>query len=319
MKSLITGYRGFVGSHLTEHLLSLGEPVLGVHRAASAARRLPDRLATVPALAWDVAGGSPSTAARHAIEAFGPDVIFHLAAMSIPRDCGDVEPTHAAVEANVDALRFVFDLARMLPRRPRIIFASTSHVYGSVAAANPVVAETAPLAPRNAYGRTKLAAEELCLNAVKNEGHDIVTARLFSQSGPRQDGRLMLAEWAAQLVNPDRDSIEVASLDVSVDFLDVRDGVRALRLLALHGQTGANYNIGSGVARTTGDIFRQLQQAAADCRPVCELRPGRRSDPIADIGRLQKATGWAPQLPLVQTLVDVLDDWRRRSASDSNR
>jgi GDP-4-dehydro-6-deoxy-D-mannose reductase len=312
MRSLITGITGFVGSHLAEHLRAAGDAVLGVRRDAGVPMHFdPAVLAGIPIVDWNVGAGEPAAAVRQTIEAFAPDVVFHLAALSIPRDCGTDVPTPAALQTNVEAVRHVVAFTQTLTRRPRIVFASTSHVYAPIDPARPVVAESDPLGPRNAYGKTKLAAEQLLEEAGRRGEADFVVARLFSQSGPRQDGRLMLAEWAAQFVRGD-DPVQVLSLDVTLDFLDVRDGVRALRLLALHGASNGIYNVGSGTARTSGEVFRALQQAAGDERQVQELRPGARSEPIADVGKLVAAAGWSPEVPIERTVADALDDWRRR-------
>lgn len=266
---------------------------------------------------WDV-GDPPSAACRRRIEEFAPDVIFHLAAISIPRDCGDTEPTPLAQRINIDAVGHVLDIAAALPRPPRVVFMSSSHVYAAVATDAPAVAETNPIAPRNAYGKTKWAAEELCRRAASEApsagkpAPNVVIVRSFTMSGPGQDGRLMLAEWADQFVADGAEPIRVVTLDAVIDFLDVRDGVRALRAIALRGAAGGVYNLGSGVPRTSGEIFRLLQQQTGDPRPVIESRPGRRSDPIADVSRLRAAVGWSPQIPPEQTVADLLEDRRRR-------
>jgi GDP-4-dehydro-6-deoxy-D-mannose reductase len=123
----------------------------------------------------------------------------------------------------------------------------------------------------------------------------------------------MLAEWAAQLVRGGDAPIEVISQDVTINFLDVRDAVRAFRLLAERGTAGETYNVGSGTPRTTGEILRRMLEQTGDRRAVRELRPGKRSDPVADITKLKAATGWSPQIPIEQTIADVLADWRRRA------
>lgn len=309
MRALITGISGFVGSHLAEHLRACGDAVLGTITSSPST-------ADAPTVAWNIAE-EPNAATRRQIESFAPDVIFHLAALSILRDCGDAEPTPQAIAVNVDGVRHVLDLAGSLPRRPRIVFTSSSHVYRPVDPANPQVAESSPVEPRSAYGKTKWAAEQLCREAVCDSGLDVVVVRSFAQSGPGMDSRLMLAEWAAQFARGGEQPIDVASLDVTIDFLDVRDAVRALRLLAMQGVAGETYNLGSGVPRTTGEIFALLRRAAGVDRGVRELRPGRRSDPIADVARLQSLTGWRPEIAPEQTVADVLEDWRRRIAADS--
>lgn len=313
MRALITGITGFFGSHLAEHLRAAGDVMLGTRRDFEAPTTFDLAvLDGIPIVDWDLALGAPHAATDRVLREFAPDVVFHLAAISVPRDCGADVPTPAAMKTNVDGVRHVVEFAARLPQRPRIVFASTSHVYAPVDGGGPRVAETSPIGPRNAYGKTKVAAEQILAAAFERGEADTIIARLFGQSGPRQDARLMFAEWAAQLVDPARRSIEVVSLDVTLDFLDVRDGVRALRGLAIGGVSGESYNVGSGVGRTSGELFSALQRIAGDSRNVVELRPGVRSDPIADVTKLVQATGWSPQISPEQTASDVLNEWRER-------
>lgn len=311
MRAFITGITGFVGTHLAEHLQAVGDEVLGTSRSGQARGRTSVGF-TAPILTWDV-GDRPDESLRRTVAEFDPDVVYHLAALSIPRDCGADEPTPPAVRTNVEGVRRVLELAEALPRRPRFVYTSSSRVYAPVDPAAPIVAETHPLAPPTAYGKTKLAGERLCREARRRSGLDVVVARPFSQSGPRMDERLMLAEWAAQFLRGGREPIVVASLDVTIDFLDVRDGVRALRLLAERGAAGETYNVGSATPRTTREIYQLLCGRFDEVREVREFSPGRRTDPIADVTKLRAATGWTPQIPPEQTVADVVADLRRRA------
>ena len=313
MRAFITGTTGFVGRHLREHLLAEGDAVLGSHRGRTAQTDAPASGDDSAPLTWDVALGPPSHEVRRRIETFAPDVLYHLAAVSVPRDCGLDEPTPAAVQTNVEGVRHVLEFVRSLAHRPRVVFLSSSHVYAPAAPAQRLIPESHPTVPRSAYGRTKLAAEAVCREFQARDGLDVVVVRSFTQSGPGQDVRLMLAEWVEQFVCGDAVQAEVVSLDVSIDFLDVRDAVRALRAIALHGAAGGVYNLGSGIPRTTGEIFELLRRQTDDRRAVHELRPGRRSDPIADVKSLQALTGWSPRIPPAQTVADVLADRRKRS------
>jgi GDP-4-dehydro-6-deoxy-D-mannose reductase len=102
----------------------------------------------------------------------------------------------------------------------------------------------------------------------------------------------------------------VLNRDSWFDMTDVRDVARAYRLLAVHGQCGQIYNVGSGRSQRSGDVFDRLLQLADCRRPWIELKPGTRQEPIARIDRLQQATGWQPQIPLDATLRDTLAYWR---------
>lgn len=314
MKALITGITGFVGGHLAQHLLDAGDEVLGASQngAWPADFGLPAPLVTCD-LAFDF-----EPAFISAVETFAPDVIYHLAALSIPTDCGTGnEPNAAAQNMNVAGVERIIRLAAQLPKRPRVMFTSSSHVYGPVDIDRPVVDEDRPCVPRTAYGRTKLAAEDLCYKAVREAEADIVIVRSFPQAGARQDPRLMLAEWSRALAG-DVPELSVGNDNVTVDLVDVRDAVRALRLLALHAASGSAYNVGSGTMRTTGELLALLQRTAGDARPVRARSHERRSDAVADIRRLRAATGWRPEIKIERTVADVWNYWRERIRATSD-
>lgn len=310
MKSLITGITGLAGSHLAEHLLACGDEVIGCAQSGNWNGDAPDHLVEkVDLLPWNVSGPLLSET-RHAIEAFEPDAIYHLAAMSAPADCGDAEPNELAAATNIGGTRAVLDLAASLSSRPRVLFTSTCSVYRAVDADNPRVCESAPLGPASGYGKTKLAAEQEVADAVRRRGVDAIVARAFHHTGPRQMPRFMLPEWAEQFARGGRDPIVVQCRDTYLDLGDVRDVVRAYRLLVEKAKTGAIYNVGTGVCRRSGDVLEMLQDRSADKRPIVELSPGCRQQPIADITQLVATTGWQPCIPIEQTIRDVLSYWQ---------
>lgn len=315
-RALITGVPGFAGSFLAEHLLDCGDSVLGCSPdgdwEASSPAGLRPRVELVP---WDLAlpeGLSPE--GRRRIEEFRPDWIFHLAGLSVPQDCGEDEPSARAAAINVDGTRQVMELAASIEPKPRVLFASTSHVYASVKPEAPKIDETAPVGPWRAYGRTKLAAEREVRRAVDELGCDAIIVRGFLHTGPRQNPRTMLPEWARQFALGGSGPVEVHTRDTMLDLTDGRDVVRAYRLLIRHGQGGRIYNVGSGVAHRSGDVLDILHAMADPGRPIVELRPGFKQDPVADISRLVQCTGWQPEIPLDKTVADTLAWWREHLA-----
>jgi GDP-4-dehydro-6-deoxy-D-mannose reductase len=313
MKAFITGVTGFAGRYLAEHLLAAGDEVLGCSASGVwPADTTEDLRRRVPLLIWDI--GNPqglTDETRQNIAAFAPDVVYHLSALSIPEDCGDTEPTPRAWQVNVEGTSRVLDLAAALQTKPRILFTSTSHVYAPITSADARLDEQAPLGPRRAYGQTKLAAEERVRAAGQSSGLDVLIVRAFQHTGPHQGPRMMLPQWARQFAQSTGKPVEVYNRDTYIDLTDVRDVVRAYRLLALHGQTSETYNVGSGISRRTGDILEILLRVAGS-REIVELRPGRRQDPIADIRRLSSQTSWQPQISIEQTVRDTLDFWQGR-------
>lgn len=311
MKAIITGINGFVGAHLAEHLLANGDVVLGFVRGHADDVQLPASLrGAVTVHAWDLAVGSqPPEEVCRVAETFVPQVIYHLAAVSMPADC-ESDPALAEV-INLGGTRAVMRLAASLTSCPRVVFISSAKVYALPADPMQRVDESAPLAPRNVYGRTKLAGEHVVAHAVAHWGVDAVVARAFQHIGPGQLPPMMLPSWCEQYRRPGNDPVRVYTRDAVLDVTDVRDVVGAYRLLARHGTTGGRYNVGSGIARRSGDVLDLLRHLADPARPVVETRPGIQYNVLADPRRLRDQTGWEPRIALDQTVADTWQWWCR--------
>ena len=316
-RALITGVTGFVGGVLARHLLDRGDAVLGCSPDGSWESNSPEDLFDqVELVDWDLADEAPvPEQTRRRIEAFRPDCIYHLAAMSVPIDCGNNDPLPQATAVNVGGTQRVLRLARSLTGSPtpgpRILFTSSSHVYAPVSSRSPRVDETAPLGPRGGYGQTKLAAETEVRRAVECDGCDAVIARSFPHTGPRQDLPLILPQWASQFATGGLDPVKVHTCDAMIDLSDARDIVRAYRLLVERGRRGEVYNVGSGKSVRSGHLLEILRRMAEPDRPVVELHPGHKQDPIADISRLVQCTQWHAMIPLETTVADTLAWWRQ--------
>ena len=315
-RALITGISGFAGGFLAEHLLQAGDTVAGCSPDGTWLPGTPevlrDRAEIIP---WDLTSpGGPSEENRRRIREYGPEVIYHLAALSVPEVCGHRQPTPQATAVNVDGTRRVLQLAVSLPSPPRVLFVSSSKVYAPVTRQSPRVDESFPLDPRNGYGLTKLRAEREVARAIREHGCDAIVVRAFQHAGPRQDPRMMLSQWARQFARGGPGPVEIFTRDALIDLTDVRDVVRAYRLLVRHGRRGQTYNVGSGTSRRSGDVLDRLRQLADPAREILETQPGFKQDPIADTVRLVRATGWQPVIPLERTISDTLAWWTRQTS-----
>lgn len=309
-RALITGATGFAGRHLADQLAAHGADLLGSTsqgpaRTALSAGGLPMRV--VPC---NFCRPDENDAFLQATQAFQPTEVYHLAGLSIAVDCGSTDPTDVAWQINVEGTRQILALAKTLSPVPRVLVVSSSHVYaGSDAPVN----EEANLAPRNGYGKTKLAAEELARQAF-DAGVPVIIARSFQHTGPGQSYRMMLPEWARQFAQG-AVPVEVHTCGATIDLCDVRDVVLAYQLLMQAGQPGRVYNVGSGIARTSGDVLALLRQVADPNRPIRELRPGKKHDAIADSTRIRNEIGWRPSIPIERTVADTWNFWREQASA----
>jgi len=322
-RALITGVTGFAGGFLAEHLLACGDTVLGCSsggRWTCADGASSETLAArIDLLAWDLSyDQGPDRDTLRRIEQFAPTCIYHLAAISVPEDCGRTEPLPHVLKINLGGTRRVLRLAGSLATRPRVLVVSSSHVYAAPPPEHPAVDETTPLAPRGGYGRSKLLAEQETLRAVDQGLCQAVIARSFPHAGPRQSPRRMLSQWARQFARATDQPVEIQTRNAWIDLSDVRDVVRAYRLLVEHGRSGEVYNVGSGVCLTSGEVFDLMYRLAGSNRAVRETAAGFKQDPIADISRLRARTGWDARVPLERTVGDTLAWWREQPADGPN-
>jgi GDP-4-dehydro-6-deoxy-D-mannose reductase len=239
--------------------------------------------------------------------------VYHLAAISLPAVCGSKEPTAAAIATNVGGTRALVNLVESLPTRPRIVFSSSCYVYGAVSRDHPITPENAPEAPNSAYGRTKLAAEQVLLSAARSGGPEVVIARSFQHTGPRQSPLMMIPGWARQLAEPGDQPVHAICLNTFLDLSDVRDVVRAYRMLAIGGHSKQIYNVGSGVCRRSGELLDLMRRLCDSSKSVVESLPGCRQHPVADLTRIKEQIGWQPRIPIEQTLRDVMEDWKQQT------
>ncbi len=311
MRALITGITGFVGQYLTQHLVEAGDQVAGSAFQDPWSDAIAEEIREqVTLFQWDLA--QPLAAqTRQLVRQFAPECVYHLAALSVPAECGESEPSGLAQAVNVEGTRSVMQLAQSLDPPPRVLMVSSAHVYAPVPPDRSLVTEEAALGPSGAYGKTKLAAERICQEAAAS-GLEVIIARAFQHAGPRQLPKFMLPEWAQQFAAPGNAPIQVVSLDSYIDLSDVRDVVRAYRLLLACRGTAGVYNVGSGVAVRSGDVFDQLVRLTGRPADVVQRRPGIRQHPIADISRLQRDTGWSPRIPLSRTIADTLAYFQTR-------
>jgi GDP-4-dehydro-6-deoxy-D-mannose reductase len=301
--ALITGIRGFVGTHLSAHLSQVGWQVYGFDQRAA---RHDGNVFT-----GDIANAD---AFQSALCECRPDIIFHLAGL-----IKSARPEK--LYQNLLGTVALFESLIASEQRPMVVVASSSAVYGAGFSESPI-AETFKPRPVTHYAVSKLAQESAALRYFDAFQLPVVVARMFNLLGPGQSPDLACSAFARQIALAElsgEEEIVTGDLNARRDFVDVRDAVRALALLAEKGRSGQIYNICSGRAVLMRKCLAEMiamSPRQLRVRVVSErLQKNDVPVQVGNVRKLHRALGWQPQISLKQSLFDLLEYWRQRVKS----
>lgn len=310
MRSLIIGGSGFVGGYLSQHLKKCGYEV--------AVTKMPfEQVKDTEMMVYEL-DILDKEAVSKIIDTIQPDLIFHLAAQSsVSVSWKNPELT---IDVNIKGSMNVMEAVHRQEKRMRILLIGSGEEYGRLFPDEIPVSEKQCVRPGNIYAVTKACQNMLGSIYAQVYGLDVLMVRAFNHIGPQQAPLFVVSDFCRQIAEIEAGTrkavIKTGNLNIKRDFTDVRDVVRAYVMLAEKGEAGETYNVGSGHAVSIGDILQIiLEQSSAAIRIETDMKKLRPSDvPVieADIHKMQKITGWEPQIPLEQTIRETLDNWRRR-------
>jgi GDP-4-dehydro-6-deoxy-D-mannose reductase len=311
---LITGITGMIGTHLGELFVQKGYEVAGISRATSASRW------NLEKYDWKHYPGDilDTRFLNKVWSDFQPDWVFHLAAQAYNGLSWEAEDTTYAL--NIQGTRNVFNVTREITPQARLIPACSSAEYGFVSEnLFPIDEDRTPLHPITPYGVSKACTEMMAHQFNKNFGLDVVIPRLFIHVGPNHPPATALQSFAMQLaeikLGLKEPVLRVGNLNSARDFVDVRDGVGALYILAEKGESGQVYNVATGKAWNIGKCLNMLIEISGTKARVehdpNRLRP---SDEALLLGKWEKLEklGWKPEIPFERTLKDIFLNWMER-------
>ena len=297
MRALITGAGGFAGGHLAAHCRASGDDVVEASRRSGTDLR-------------------DAGAARAAVADARPDVVYHLAARAHVGESWE-DPARF-VSDNVGMALNVLEAVRAEAPAATVVAVSSGELYG--APETLPVGEDAPLRPQNPYAVSKTSADLLAGLYADAHGLRVIRPRAFNHAGPGQEPIYAIASFsrqAAEAAERGEDPIRfrTGNPDTRRDYTDVRDVVRAYRLLAERAEPGV-YNVCTGRSTSASELLAMLAAAAGaglDHEVDPELvRAHEVMEVRGDPGRLRAATGWEAEIPLERTLADTVGWWRER-------
>lgn len=317
MRILITGAGGFVGTHLAKHIVENEQ----------------DIQVTGTVFKTDAVNNAFLTESYQAdlrdydrvlevVKTVQPDHIYHLAAQAfVPRS---FEAPWETLETNIRSELNILQACIELGIMPHILIISSAEIYGAVSPEELPLTETSPFRPANPYSVSKVTQDMLGYQYYLSYKLPIMRARPFNHFGPGQSERFVAAAFSSQIARIEaglqEPVLNVGNLSAKRDFTDVRDIVRAYRMIIDKGNVGDVYNIASGKAFSIQyllDTLLSYTKVEIDVRVDPErLRPIDVPEVRGDCTRLHEATGWQPQIAFEQTLHDLLDECRQRNQTN---
>jgi len=300
---VITGGSGFVGTYLQQELTSAWPGVRVV--------------------SWDLPEvdiTDPNTYEAQ-LKELAPDWVVHLAAIaSVPAALKNPVQTEAV---NVGGTKKLIETIQRSSQDTKMLFVSTADVYGMAVAAR--TGEPVPelaldeCEPANPYAQSKLAAEEVVLGLMPKAA---IRVRPFPHIGPGQGLGFVTSDFASQIAAIEAGNqeprIAVGNLEAQRDFTDVRDVVRAYRMLMETGEAGEVYHVASGKPVAIKDVLDALlEMAKVEIEVVQDESRMRPSDVPVLVGsaaKLQGVSSWQPEILLQKSLSDILDWWRQQES-----
>ena len=306
-KWLVTGAAGFIGSHLVETLLRLNQRVVGLDNFATGhAANLNNVRVNVTAAqrrAFRFIEGDITNVKDCQRACRGVDLVLHQAALgSVPRSFADPLGTHAP---NTTGFLNVLQAARKA-KAQRVVYASSSSVYGDVKSSPKVESITGTLL--SPYAVSKMVDELYAQVFSSGYGQELVGLRYFNVFGPRQDPAgayaAVIPRWTQELFCNKQTEI-YGDGKTSRDFCYVANVVQANLLAATAKAAAGNvYNVAVGPRTTLNQLHRQLcKLTGSKAKPVHqEFREGDVRHSLASIRAAKRDLGYAPTHTLEQGL-----------------
>lgn len=314
MKVLVTGIGGFAGSHLADHIFSTTQAeVFGVLRDGETRDNIASHEQKIGLYECDIVDFQPIFRILKEVK---PDIIFHLAGQ--PFVPSSFEHTAETFKVNVIGSINIFEAVKATEIAPRIVVITSGEIYGETDGLAAVHSERSIPRPVNPYAASKTSIDYIAQTYKTFEGLDIVIARPFNHTGPRQRPSFVCSSLARQISIIQKEHAEpvlqVGSVKPRRDFSDVRDIARAYwKLASIDNKDNFIYNVCSGNIYSIEEVIRLFEKITGlEFKLHVEQKRLRGYDIQLLAGSselLQKSTGWRPQIPFEKTLTDLLSMW----------
>lgn len=319
MNVLVTGAGGMVGSHMVELLYNRGDNVIGIwHKNKKNVEQI-----TLPIrfVQCDLRYGY---GIDDIIIDNLPEQIYHLAAQSYPT-VSWVSPAET-IDVNINGTVAIYEAIKKARKYkdpsydPMVVVACSSAEYGEtlneLEGDKVYVKETAELKPLHPYGVSKVGQDLISFQYFMNDHIRCIRARIFNSTGTRKVNDVT-SDFTKRAIEAERTGVyelRVGNLETRRAIMDQRDLVNALMLLAEKGKAGDVYNISSEHIYQMRDIVTMIEEQIGHELKInvdpALIRPTDEKIIVGDVTKLKGDTGWKQNIPMRQTIADMLDYWR---------
>jgi GDP-4-dehydro-6-deoxy-D-mannose reductase len=255
---------------------------------------------------------------KNILSDFKPDVILHLAAIALTTKTSIEEVMEINFNGTLSLFLSILEVQEKIAYNPKIIFISSAEVYGK--SKNPEnIKEEDPFYPTSVYASSKAAGDRLSYQLSQSNNLWTLELRPFPHTGPGQRIGFFVPDMISQIVeveNGKKSEISVGNVDVTRDYLDVRDVVEVYKyFIENEYYQGDAFNISSGKGIKLTEILKILKSLSKKelnfKTDPSRLRKNDNSIFVGNCEKLKNFTGWEPKIPIEQTLKDTLDYYRQ--------
>ncbi len=302
--SIVTGAAGFIGSNLSRTLLEQGETVIGIDHFNDYYDPALKRRNVEPLLAYPGFKLLEADLCRldwPNLLSQDVQVVYHQAAQAGVRASWG-SGFHAYTERNITATQILLEAARQAPGLRRLVYASTSSVYGD--AERFPTSEQVPPQPVSPYGITKLAAERLCFLYQRNFGVPVTALRYFTVYGPGQRPDMAFHKFFRAVLHDEAIPI-YGDGQQTRDFTYISDAVAAnLAAGSVPAAVGQIFNVGGGSRVVLSEVLDTIERIVGQPlrRAHQERAMGDARHTAADISRARELLGYDPKVSLAEGL-----------------
>lgn len=308
MKSLVIGANSFIGHYLAKCIHANGEQVIEADIVNS--------VSFLSGSSKRVVDITDKKSIKKLLEEERPQNIYCLT--SVDSISYAWEYPNEVLEQHIKGILNLLDIIREAVPDANVLLVGSGDEYGFVGYENLPIKEVQVTNPQNIYAVSKCCQNMIAQLYARAYKMNVVIARAFNDVGPGQSDRFVLSSICKQVVQIQKKLIPpvvfAGNVNITRDFIDVRDTVEAFHSLINKGEKSQIYNVGTGKGISIISLINIIKQVEnIDFEIVVDeklMRPNDIPIIVADITKIRESVGWFPKIPIEKTVRDIVSYWQ---------